>query len=71
MIQLIDWLKGHIPPDDSDPSAVRISHGDYRCASPSRPMLSGTAEKFGGMLVGNTYAVYTHIATGTVDSVLT
>lgn len=31
MIQLIDWLKNHIPPDDSDPNCVRISHGDYRC----------------------------------------
>lgn len=30
MMQLIDWLKTHIPPDDSDPSSARISHGDYR-----------------------------------------
>lgn len=33
MMQLIDWLKTHIPPDDSDPSAARISHGDYRWGS--------------------------------------
>ena len=33
MTQLIDWLQRHIPPDDSDPTTVRISHGDYRCSS--------------------------------------
>jgi len=30
MMELIDWLKNHIPADDSDPSVGRISHGDYR-----------------------------------------
>ncbi|KAA6422002.1 MAG: acyl- dehydrogenase [Trebouxia sp. A1-2] len=30
MMELIDWLKTHIPADDSDPSVGRISHGDYR-----------------------------------------
>ena len=31
MMELIDWLKSHIPADDADPSVGRISHGDYRC----------------------------------------
>ena len=30
MTELIDWLKNHIPADDSDASVGRISHGDYR-----------------------------------------
>ena len=30
MQQLIEWLEGHIPESDSDPSQSRISHGDYR-----------------------------------------
>lgn len=33
MMELIDWLKNHIPSDDADPSAIRISHGDYRWGS--------------------------------------
>lgn len=35
MMELIGWLKGHIPADDSDPSVGRISHGDYRYAQSS------------------------------------
>lgn len=30
MMQLIGWLKDHIPADDNDPTVTRISHGDYR-----------------------------------------
>ncbi|DBA75358.1 TPA: hypothetical protein ACH3X1_010626 [Trebouxia sp. C0004] len=29
VMELIDWLKNHIPADDNDPSVGRISHGDY------------------------------------------
>lgn len=32
MMELIGWLKAHIPADDNDPSVGRISHGDYRFA---------------------------------------
>ncbi|EIE24888.1 acyl-CoA dehydrogenase NM domain-like protein [Coccomyxa subellipsoidea C-169] len=30
MAALISWLEAHIPPEDGDPSATRISHGDFR-----------------------------------------
>jgi hypothetical protein len=32
MTQLIAWLEGHIPTEDSDASVTRVSHGDYRRA---------------------------------------
>ena len=40
MVELIDWLKTHIPPDDSNASVSRISHGDYRC--PPCPLAEAT-----------------------------
>lgn len=35
MQQLIQWLESHVPAADRDPSQTRISHGDYRYATPS------------------------------------
>lgn len=32
MSALISWLEAHIPAEDTDPSATRISHGDFRCS---------------------------------------
>jgi hypothetical protein len=33
MAALAEWLEAHIPATDTDASAARISHGDYRRAS--------------------------------------
>lgn len=30
VMALIDWLQGHIPANDDDASASRLSHGDFR-----------------------------------------
>lgn len=34
MSALAAWLGAHVPDQDADPSATRISHGDYRCRCP-------------------------------------
>lgn len=30
VLQLIDWLQGHIPAEDAAPPAPAVVHGDYR-----------------------------------------
>jgi aminoglycoside phosphotransferase (APT) family kinase protein len=30
MVELIRWLKEHIPADDNDASVTRVAHGDFR-----------------------------------------
>lgn len=30
VLQLIDWLQGHVPAEDAAPPAPALVHGDYR-----------------------------------------
>ena len=38
---LAAWLGAHVPDQDADPAATRISHGDYRCRRPVLVALVG------------------------------
>lgn len=60
MMELIGWLKAHIPADDNDPSVGRISHGDYRCGLLAKYIVQLFRQKTGFGL----QSVHTHLEHG-------